>query len=147
MRVLAFLLVLLVPSFASASWENWLWQVATRVQGIPYRYGGNDPATGMDCSAFVRWVYAHAGVRLPRTSREQMTTSYLIREYVPGALLFFSANGKHVDHVGIYIGRGYMLHASGRWGRVVVEPVRAYASIMVAIGLPKALLRDQRSHF
>jgi cell wall-associated NlpC family hydrolase len=48
-----------------------------------------------------------------------------------------------VDHVAIYIGRGYMLHASGKWGRVVVEPVIRYASILVAIGVPRALLAQR----
>ncbi len=44
-----------------------------------------------------------------------------------------------MDHVAIYIGRGYMLHASGKWGRVVVEPVIRYAPILVAIGVPRTL--------
>jgi cell wall-associated NlpC family hydrolase len=61
-----------------------------------------------------------------------------VREYRPGYLLFFSESGREVDHVAIYIGRGYMLHASGKWGRVVVEPVIHYRSVLVAIGAPKA---------
>lgn len=136
MRASLLALLLLFPGALAASWEEWLWAVAQRTQGIPYRYGGEDPRTGMDCSAFVRWVYGHAGISLPRTSREQMAASRLIREYVPGALLFFSSAGREVDHVAIYLGRGYMLHASGAHGRVVVEPVRRYAGILVAIGLP-----------
>uniref|UniRef100_A0A7C5RFJ0 NlpC/P60 family protein n=1 Tax=Thermus caliditerrae TaxID=1330700 RepID=A0A7C5RFJ0_9DEIN len=128
--------LLLTSVLAASSWEDWLWVVAQRTQGIPYRYGGSDPRTGMDCSAFVRWVYKYAGISLPRTSREQMAASRLIREYVPGALLFFSSSGRQVDHVGIYLGRGYMLHASGAHGKVVVEPVRHYTHILVAIGWP-----------
>jgi cell wall-associated NlpC family hydrolase len=41
--------------------------------------------------------------------------------------------------VAIYIGRGYMLHASGKWGRVMVEPVIHYAPILVAIGALRTL--------
>lgn len=134
---------LLFASFAIAgatssgkSWEEWLWQVAKRTYGIPYRYGGEDPRTGMDCSAFVRWVYARAGIRLPRTSREMYALLPKAREYRPGYLLFFSERGRQVDHVAIYIGRGYMLHSSGRWGQVVVEPVRSYGKLLVGIGNP-----------
>ena len=118
-------------------WEAWLWKVAAATQGIPYRYGGEDPRTGMDCSAFTRWVMRAAGIQLPRTSREQFLATVPVKEYRPGYLLFFSQSGRQIDHVGIYIGRGYMLHASGKWGRVVVEPVSSYASILVAIGAPR----------
>lgn len=121
------------------AWEKWWWDVARSTAGIPYRYGGQDPRTGMDCSAFVRYLYAHLGYSLPRTSREQYAASIPIREWRVGALLFFSEGGRQIDHVGIYIGRGYMLHASGKWGRVVVEPVARYRSMLVAIGWPRAL--------
>lgn len=117
-------------------WENWLWQVARVSYGIPYRFGGEDPRSGIDCSAFVRWVYARAGINLPRTSREQYIATRRVREYRPGYLLFFSESGRQIDHVGIYIGRGYMLHASGKWGRVVVEPVMNYRGLLVALGSP-----------
>jgi cell wall-associated NlpC family hydrolase len=111
--------------------------VAQATQGIPYRYGGEDPRTGIDCSAFVRWVMGRAGIPLPRSPREQLRATVPVREYRPGYLLFFSESRREVDHVAIYIGRGYMLHASGKWGRVAVEPVIRYAPILVAIGAPQ----------
>ena len=83
-----------------------------------------------------------AGIPLPRTSREQLRATVPDREYRPGYLLF-SESGREVDHVAIYIGRGYMLHASGKWGRVVVEPVIRYAPILVAIGAPRTLLAQR----
>ena len=131
------LLSLALAQSAPSSWEMWWWEVARRTQGIPYRYGGEDPVRGMDCSAFVRYVYRHLGYGLPRTSREQFAASEPIREWRVGALLFFAESGRQIDHVGIYIGRGYMLHASGKWGKVVVEPVMRYRSTLVAIGWPK----------
>jgi cell wall-associated NlpC family hydrolase len=141
MKRLAFLSVLLLWNLSLAQaqdpWEAWLWRVAQVPQGVPYRYGGEDPRTGIDCSAFVRWVMGTAGIPLPRTSREQLRATVPVREYRPGYLL---ESGREVDHVAIYIGRGYMLHASGKWGRVVVEPVIRYAPILVAIGAPRALL-------
>jgi len=73
MKGLAFLPALLLWSLLLAQaqdpWEAWLWRVAQATQGIPYRYGGEDPRTGADCSAFVRWVKGTAGIPLPRTSR------------------------------------------------------------------------------
>ncbi len=136
--VLAVLAVVMGPwGIALDAWEAWWWRVAKNLEGIPYRYGGEDPRTGMDCSAFTRYIYAHLGYRLPRTSREQYSASIPIREWKVGALLFFSESGTRIDHVGIYIGRGYMLHASGKWGRVVVEPVARYYPILVGIGWPK----------
>lgn len=116
--------------------ESWLFAVARTTYGIPYRWGGEDPRYGMDCSAFVRWVYSRLGVALPRTSAQQFAASRPVREYKPGYLLFFSESRQRIDHVGIYIGRGYMLHASGKWGQVVTEPVANYASILVAIASP-----------
>jgi cell wall-associated NlpC family hydrolase len=147
MKRLAFLPVLLLWNFSLAQaqdpWEAWLWRVAQVTQGVPYRYGGEDPRTGIDCSAFVRWVMGTAGIPLPRTSREQLRATIPVREYRPGYLLSFSESGWEVDHVAIYIGRGYMLHASGKWGRVVVEPVIRYASILVAIGAPRTVLAQK----
>jgi hypothetical protein len=69
----------------------------------------------------------------------QLRATVPVREYRPGYLLFFSESRREVDHVAIYIGRGYMLHASGKWGRVVVEPVIHYAPILVAIGALRTL--------
>lgn len=145
--LLSVLLHFLWPSFGQSTdrstqtLEGWLWEAAWRLHGrIPYRYGGEDPRRGMDCSAFTRYLYAHLGLHLPRTSREQYQASTPTREYRPGYLLFFSQRGREIDHVGIYIGRGYMLHASGKWGWVVAEPVARYGRILVGIGIPPGLL-------
>ena len=130
--------MLLSPALASQErWEAWLWQVAQRTQGIPYLYGGDDPRRGIDCSAYVRWVMWHAGFRLPRTSREQFQATAPANHYHPGYLLFFSESRREIDHVAIYIGRGYMVHASGKHGRVVVEPVMRYRDILVAVRAPR----------
>lgn len=83
----------------------------------PYLWGGMHPRTGMDCSAFVKLVYSRAGLTLPRVSREQFAGTLYLRpsRVLPGDLIFFAM--KHpgtarVDHVGIYVGKGFFVHAS-----------------------------------
>ena len=83
----------------------------------PYLWGGMHPDTGMDCSAFARLVYAKAGLHLPRVSGEQYAQSlYLAPSAVqPGDLIFFAMKNPgtpKVDHVGIYVGKGFFVHAS-----------------------------------
>lgn len=83
----------------------------------PYLWGGMHPGTGMDCSAFAKLVYAKAGLSLPRVAREQYSrTLYLAPSAVlPGDLIFFAMKNPgtaKVDHVGIYVGKGFFVHAS-----------------------------------
>ena len=85
--------------------------------GNPYVWGGTDPNTGADCSGFVQYVYAHFGVSLPRTSREQVTcgvTVPSISEAQAGDLIFYSEDGTDsgVYHVTMYLGNGKLVHAS-----------------------------------
>jgi len=117
----------------------WLYEVARRLVNIPYRWGGNGYG-GVDCSGLVVYVYRHLGVQLPRTSREQFNAVQRVNAVLPGDLLFFSESGRYVDHVGIYLYQDpktkdlLMLHASGKRGRVVVEPLRNYQKIFVGAG-------------
>lgn len=83
----------------------------------PYLWGGMHPQTGMDCSAFVKLVYLDSGIFLPRVSSEQFFQTARISpsEVLPGDLIFFSMKvpgSQKVDHVGIYVGKGFFVHAS-----------------------------------
>ncbi len=129
-----------VPRAKAQVDPNWLYAVAQRVVGYPYLWGG-DGYGGFDCSGLVVYVYRHLGVNLPRTSREQYARLPKVKDYLlPGDLLFFSAGGRQVDHVGIFLyaqgGKLWMLHASGKWGQVVVEPVENYLDIYVGAARP-----------
>ena len=97
--------------------------------GVPYVYGGEDPSTGLDCSAFTQLVYRRNGVQLPRTSRQQAVVG---REVLmdfgvvrPGDLLFFASNGSRVDHVAIYVGGDRVLHATSSGGEVRYDDLRS----------------------
>lgn len=96
--------------------------------GATYRWGGNS-VHSLDCSGLVQQVYRRLGYRLPRTALQQFRTLPPLtrdRQLEPGDLLFFSSARRPIDHVGIYLGGGWMVHASARWGRVVQEPVEHY---------------------
>ncbi len=82
---------------------------ARQLLGIPYRWGGDSPQTGFDCSGFVRFVYAHFGLALPHSSYADYDLGVRVsrRSLRPGDLVFFDG----VGHVGMYVGRGRFIHA------------------------------------
>jgi cell wall-associated NlpC family hydrolase len=91
--------------------------------GVPYRWGGVSPITGMDCSGLVQLVFRNAaGINLPRTAIEQATQGNRVslRELRPGDLVFFNTIGRNISHVGIYVGNGKFLHAptTGKFVRI-----------------------------
>lgn len=90
-------------------------KVAKKYIGVPYRYGGADPA-GFDCSGFTQWVYAHVGVSLPHSSSRQGAggTPIARADALPGDIVVTDGGG----HVGIYLGGNKMIDAP-RPGTVV----------------------------
>jgi cell wall-associated NlpC family hydrolase len=95
---------------------------ADQYVGTRYRYGGESPAEGFDCSGFVQFVYGRHGLELPRTSYQQVNAGLAapseITALQPGDLMFFSAGGRRVDHVAIYAGDGRIIHATSGAGSV-----------------------------
>jgi len=82
--------------------------------GVPYRFGGNNPQSGFDCSGLVTHVYRETlGIILPRTSRQLATIgeSVSIEDLRPGDLVFFNTRGAPNSHVGIYLGDSRFIHA------------------------------------
>jgi peptidoglycan DL-endopeptidase CwlO len=98
---------------------------ADRYIGVRYRYGGDTPAAGFDCSGLVQYVFGRNGVVLPRTSRQQATAGYALAARVdslkPGDLMLFSSKGIRIDHVAIYVGNNRMLHSSAGAGKVLYD--------------------------
>ncbi|MDY0054683.1 MAG: C40 family peptidase [Methyloversatilis sp.] len=92
--------------------------------GIRYRFGGNTPQSGFDCSGFVRHVFSDAlGVLLPRTAVEMARVGETIPkdELQPGDLVFFNTLRRSFSHVGIYLGDNKFMHANSRGGSVRVD--------------------------
>ena len=86
--------------------------------GTPYVWGGASPK-GLDCSGLVHYLYQKQGVSIPRNSREQFSRLPVASNPQPGDLVFFRRNGT-INHVGLYLGGGKMLHApqTGAKGRI-----------------------------
>lgn len=100
---------------------------ALSLRGAPYRNGGVDPASGFDCSGFVRYVYQQHGVPMPRAVREQFQVGTSIKRdrLEPGDLVFFSTVAPGASHVGIMIGGDQFIHAPSERGVVRVENLGA----------------------
>jgi cell wall-associated NlpC family hydrolase len=83
---------------------------AKKYIGVPYVWGGTDPAKGMDCSGFVQRVYKDLGIDLPRVVSDQMTKGTPVAslgEAKAGDLLV-SYGGNHIS---IYLGNGKAIDA------------------------------------
>ncbi|WP_159878386.1 MULTISPECIES: C40 family peptidase [Aquitalea] len=92
---------------------------AMSLLGVAYRFGGNSPVSGLDCSGFVRYVFQKSlKVNLPRTSAEMAHIGKAVdkSELVAGDLVFFNTRGFAYSHVGMYMGNGKFIHAP-RTGR------------------------------
>lgn len=101
---------------------------ALSLVGIGYRYGGETPDDGLDCSGLIRYVFQEVtGVTLPRTARElsHVGRSIPARELAPGDLVFFNTRHFPNSHVGIYLGDDRFIHAPSRGGEVGVATLSA----------------------
>jgi len=96
--------------------------------GVRYRFGGNSPESGLDCSGFVRYVFNDTfGFMLPRRSVEmsQVGTTVAVNELRPGDLVFFNTMRHTFSHVGIYIGDNKFVHAPSTGSKIRVDDMRA----------------------
>jgi cell wall-associated NlpC family hydrolase len=91
--------------------------------GVDYKFGGNSPEQGLDCSGLIRYVFQQAtGISLPRTAREQARVgeSVAVDKLQPGDLVFFNTRRFQFSHVGLYIGDNRFIHAPSTGGSVEV---------------------------
>jgi len=111
---------------AKAAMSQRVVRYAKRFIGVRYVYGGSSPRSGFDCSGFVRYVYAHFGVSLPRSSYAQFGDGRRIsrRSLRPGDLVFFDG----VGHVGLYVGNGRFIHAPHTGTRVQISTLAGWYS-------------------
>ncbi len=99
---------------ADAGASNDVVGYAKSLTGTRYHYGGDSPATGFDCSGFVRHVYGHTlGISLPHNARSisQHGKSVPASQLRPGDLVFYNTLHASYSHVGIYVGGQRFIHA------------------------------------
>ena len=94
--------------------------------GTPYRWGGNTPDSGFDCSGLIKYVYRDAaGISLPRSTREMIVMrapTVDAGSLQSGDLVFFATGGgSQVSHAGIYVGEGRFVHAPSTGGTVRLD--------------------------
>ena len=113
---------------------------AVGLVGTPYRYGGNTPDSGFDCSGLIAYIYrTRAGVASPRTVAKMQGWG---RPVTPEALrsgdLVLFAQRNEVTHAGIYVGAGRFVHAPSTGGEVRLDQLnsRDWAAQQVAFRRP-----------
>jgi peptidoglycan endopeptidase LytE len=104
-----------------------LLQTALTLQGVPYRWGGETPDRGFDCSGFVRYVLGQHQLPAPRTAVEQfqLGTRIDLSQLRAGDLVFFSTVAPGASHVGLAINGDEFVHAPAASGVVRTERVRS----------------------
>jgi cell wall-associated NlpC family hydrolase len=115
------------PSAASAGAANDVLFRAIGLVGTPYRWGGNTPAGGFDCSGLIDYIYRTAtGMKLPRTSSDMASMDgekvRRMTQLASGDLVFFDISGA-ISHVGVYVGKGRFVHAPNSGGTVRLDDI------------------------
>jgi peptidoglycan DL-endopeptidase CwlO len=115
-------------SLGSTASEGAVVSQAQQYIGVPYVWGGTDPAKGLDCSGLTQVVYKNLGIDLPRTASQQATSGRAVASLAdarPGDLVFFDHSKQRagIDHVGVYIGNGKMIAAPQEGESVKVQDV------------------------
>ncbi len=136
----------------------------------PYKYGASvlrSAPQAFDCSSLVAYVYAHAGVPVPRISIDQYVfgTAISQKELEPGDVVYsntgITTRGIHtvsqeflpgtqvsegVDHCGIYVGEGKVIHATEKEGKVVEEKLSESSGFKKIVGF-RRLLSNESNRF
>lgn len=104
---------------------------ATTFLGLPYLWGGTS-GFGFDCSGFTYSVYRRYGIDMPRDAdRQALHGSPVARAALrPGDLVFFTGAGgtRHIEHVGLYVGAGKMIHAPDVGQAIGIISVASFGS-------------------
>ncbi|MEW6447232.1 MAG: LysM peptidoglycan-binding domain-containing protein [Bacillota bacterium] len=101
---------------------------ARSLLGTRYRWAGESPATGFDCSGFTKHVFGRFGIQLPHSAVAQNSCGIAVKrgEIAPGDILLFQTCGSGIDHAVIYCGDDRFIHASSRGGCVRMDSLKEH---------------------
>lgn len=128
------------------SWEALFIAYALKFIGIPYRYGGQSPLEGLDCSGYARVVLRSQGIVFDNLHSAATLYEYFSlpenHENVPpqcGSLVFYGSDTRHIDHVALLVSPTQHVEAGGGGPNVVTlqQAISAHAFIRLTP------LRDQ----
>lgn len=91
--------------------------------GVTYRWGGNSPESGLDCSGFIKYVFQQSlNIALPHNAFaiSRLGEDVDKDELKPGDLVFFNTLGRKFSHVGIYMGDDRFIHSPSKGSKVQV---------------------------
>jgi len=140
-------------------------ELAPHFVGVPYRYGASityDAPRYFDCSSFTSYLFAQAGVAIPRISIDQYVFGEEVKDLKAGDLVFSRGNSgkihnetvefmkgekieKGINHCGIYLGDGRIIHASGSTNvdKVVTEDVDKSLDFKDIVGYRRIVGEDR----
>ena len=99
--------------------------LALGLVGTPYRYGGNTPEAGFDCSGLIGYVYLRAaGIAPPRTVAQlgRWGQSVGAGDLRAGDLVIFGSDGSP-SHAAIHAGESRFVHAPSTGGTVRLNEI------------------------
>lgn len=115
--------LIFAPPRLSLEVANGVTLYAISLVGTPYRYGGNTPESGFDCSGLIGYVYkSQAGLPVPRTVAAMANWGQPVAQDAvrTGDLVVFAPRGA-ASHAGIYVGEGRFVHAPSTGGEVRLD--------------------------
>ncbi len=104
-------------------------QTAKSQIGKKYRYGGESPKKGFDCSGLIWWAYNKHGLEVPRVTSDQAKAGSSISKSraKPGDIVVFRMSKRSTAlHTGIYVGDNSFVHSPSSGSRVRVESLNSY---------------------
>ncbi|MFA6495380.1 MAG: C40 family peptidase [Candidatus Paceibacterota bacterium] len=118
---------------------------AKQFVGVPYKYGArmDEAPKFFDCSGFIKYVFAHVDITVPRSTIEQVEfvgkKVHTIKDIKPGDCIFVHGTSGHynkkvpqgVGHVGIYLGEKKIIHASSRRTRHWPHKIEETGSVRI----------------
>ena len=101
-------------------------ETAKKYIGCSYVYGASGPSS-FDCSGFTSYVFKLHGVSLSRTAQGQYKNGVAVERsnLQPGDLIMFGKSSSSINHVGIYIGGGQIVHAANKSRGVTTDTINS----------------------